>query len=193
MKQGDLFTSNSGHQCRVVKVISGRKVVITFINTGTTKEVYVENLLKGKVRDEYEISIYNVGYLGFRDPNIDYYIKGGQLWRNMLKRCYSEKDTKGYAGVVVVEPRWHCLATFLEDLPKLENFDKWLNYNGKGCKYQLDKDINGDGTVYSLSTCKFITEFENKSLGAINARAWDSRYGRSKPENKIYKRDLAGS
>lgn len=188
MKVGDVFITNSGLNCSVIKIVNNKKVIIKFHNTGSVREVYIENLLSGKVRDLYNPSCYGIGYLGDIDKTIPYYKQAVQLWRNMFKRCYSEKDDRGYRGSVIVDTRWHNLATFIADLPKLENFNKWLQ--GGTCtktKYQLDKDCLGDGSVYSVHTCKFITEHENKSLGAINARNWDSRYNRNRPLHKIKK------
>lgn len=185
MKIGDKFTTNAGLVCKVIRVLSSKKVIVEFEKTHTTKEVYNENLYKGKVRDHYYPSTYDIGYLGDIDKTIPYYKQANQLWRNMMKRCYSRADNHGYRGSVSVDSRWLCLANFMADLPKLENFDKWLE--GGSCtktKYQLDKDILGDGTLYSLYTCKFISEHENKSLGALNARAWDARYGRETPKTK---------
>lgn len=203
MNIGDVFTNNAGQELVILstqtvtrKCGKGtyKKAVVKFLETGTTKEAYFENIAVGKVRDEYAVSCYGVGYLGDRDKTIPYYKQASQLWRNMLKRCYSEKDEKGYKGAVVVSPRWLCLENFVNDLPKLKNFDRWLK-GGKCSKtrFQLDKDMLGDGTVYSPHVCLFISEHENKSLGAINARAWDTRTGGIKPDHKILDRDLVKS
>lgn len=203
MNIGDVFTNNAGQEfvilsTQLVLRKCGRgyhkKAVVKFFETGTTKEAYFENIKAGKVRDDYAISCYGVGCLGNRDKSVPYYIQANQLWRNMLKRCYSDKDPKGYKGAVIVCKRWLCLENFVNDLPKLKNFDKWLE--GGTCsktRYQLDKDILGDGTVYSPHVCMFVTENENKRLGAINARAWDARMGGVKPDHKVLDRDLVKS
>lgn len=141
-----------------------KQFLVKFIDTGFTKWVYRENALDGKVRDMYAKSVYEIGYHGNTDKKLPYYNQAVQLWRNMMKRCYSTKDKKGYYGYVTVSPRWHCLENFLNDLPKLNNFNEWLNPISEN--YNLDKDFNGDGTVYSFETCQFITEHENKSAGA---------------------------
>lgn len=182
MKVGQVFTSNAGLDCEVVKLIPPKKAIIKFKETGSCREVHTDNLIAGKVRDLYNKSCYGVGYLGDIDKTLKFYNQANQLWRNMMKRCYSHNDPKSYLGRCTVDARWHCLASFIEDIQKLENFDKWLlGGNCTKTKYQLDKDIVGDGTIYSKHTCMFITEHENKKAGAINARAWDSRYGRSRP------------
>ena len=201
MKIGEIYENNSGQQFVVLKEFSKKRntgkgtytmYTVKFLTTGTVKDVYRENAIVGKVRDDYAISVYGVGFLGFRDKQCGFYKQGKQLWLNMMKRCYCAKDDRGYKGSVVVCPRWQCLELFLKDLPELKNFNLWLE-GGKcsSTRYQLDKDVLGDGTVYSKETCMFITEKENKTLGAINARAWDKRYGGVKPTNKVLDRDLA--
>lgn len=175
MKVGDILKNNADQELKILDIFRKKRsdskstyemAVVQFLETGTTKEVYTSNLYRGKVRDEYAPSYYGIGYLGFRDKSCGYYKQGNQLWRNMLKRCYCEKDPKGYFGYSFVCNRWLCLANFLEDLPKLKNFDRWLE--GGSCsstRYNLDKDVLGDGVWYSPHNCQFITEFENKSLG----------------------------
>lgn len=152
-----------------------KQFLVKFIDTGFTKWVYRENALDGKVRDMYAKSVYGIGYHGDVDKTVPYYKQAIQLWQNMMKRCYSTKDKKGYYGYVVVSPRWHSLENFINDLPKLNNFDKWLNPINEN--YNLDKDFKGDGTIYSFETCQFITEYENKSAGA---RATIKDYKRTK-------------
>lgn len=151
-----------------------RQVLVQFKDTGTTKWVYRENATKGKVNDPYAISVYGIGYMGDADKSLPYYKQAMQLWRNMMKRCYSTKDKKGYYGFAFVCTRWHCFENFINDLPQLENFDLWLSKeNGN---YNLDKDKYGDGKYYSKENCCFITEHENKSLGG---KADLSRYKRT--------------
>ena len=83
-------------------------------------------------------------------------------WKNMLMRCYSEKYQEiypTYIGCSVCE-RWLTLSNFVEDIKKLENYDKWLE-NKK--RYELDKDIksNGKNKCYCLENCIFVTQTEN--------------------------------
>jgi len=75
-----------------------------------------------------------------------------QTWVNMLSRCYSrnqKKYTPSYVGCKVCE-EWLTFSTF----------KKWMskqNWKGK----ELDKDLFGDGSVYSPATCVFITKHMN--------------------------------
>lgn len=142
-----------------------RECVVQFIETGYTTKALWENVKIGKIADPYFKSAYGVGYLGeYKRPS--YWKQAQQLWRNMLKRCYSPNDGKGYYGKgVSVDDRWLCFANFLEDLPLLENFDLWLaGQHGNSTKYNLDKDFKiKDNKVYSREACMFLTEYMNKS------------------------------
>jgi len=146
---------------------------IQFSTTGTLLDVYKCNATTGKVNDPYAASVYGRGYLG--EPlNVPYATKAKQLWCNMMKRCYSEKDLKGYYGKAFVEERWFCFADFLNDLPLLDNFQAWLDGHGTKSPYNLDKDLLHEGNkIYSKDACSFVTEYLNKSEGAKNARALD--------------------
>lgn len=165
------FVSNSGKEF-VILSKQGKKCIIQFTETGTTRTALYDNLVKGKVRDYYAKTSYGVGYPG-EFKKVSYWKQANQLWRNMLKRCYFQKDPRGYFGEAFVDARWLCFANFLEDLPKLQNFDAWLKgQNGDAQKYNLDKDrICKGNKVYSRETCQFLTEFENKSDGGKNRQA----------------------
>lgn len=77
-----------------------------------------------------------------------YYTK----WANMLKRCYSKKAQKiqaTYKGCIVCE-----------DWLMFSNFKAWMekqDWEGK----ELDKDILGNGKVYSPDTCVFVSSVVN--------------------------------
>lgn len=144
---------------------------IQYTETGYTTKVYKANATKGKMKDPYRISVFGKGYCGVF-KKVEHWKQAKQLWQNMLKRCYCEKDTKGYFGVSTVDSRWLCFANFLEDLPKLDNFDKWLaGQNGGKGKYNLDKDLRfPKNKVYSFDACSFVTEYLNKSEGARNGK-----------------------
>lgn len=137
--------------------------LVQFKDTPHTKWVYFENLTAGKVKNPYRITRAGVGYLG-EFTKTSYSARARELWSNMLARCYTDRD-KGYLKWgTEVDVRWHCFANFLEDLPNLTNFDKWLE-NGK-VKYNLDKDLKaGKQNIYSLNTCMFLDEHTNKSDG----------------------------
>lgn len=166
----ELFTNNSGQSGRILAV-KLKTAIVQFDETGYTRKANIDNVRVGKVKDYYAKQRYGVGFLGEIPNKPAYYKQALQLWSNMLKRCYSHKDTRGYVWKgTTVDARWHCFANFLNDLPRLENFDLWIKgqISGKE-KYNLDKDFKfPDNNVYSREACMFVTDFENKSAGGVN-------------------------
>jgi hypothetical protein len=73
----------------------------------------------------------------------------------MINRCYNTKDARFncYGGVgVTVCDEWK---------NDYISFYKWGIENGWQPMLQLDKDILGDGKLYSHNTCKFVTRGVN--------------------------------
>lgn len=162
------YTNNSGKKLKVLRK-NGKNCIIQFLDTGYTRQCNYQNIKAGKVTDPYAVSVYGVGYNG-EFEKVHYWKQAKQLWKNMMKRCYSEKDPRGYFGRAFVDSRWKCFANFLKDLPELENFDLWLKGQKENSeKYNLDKDLKIQGNkYYSKEACQFVTEFENKSAGGVN-------------------------
>lgn len=155
-----VLQSNSSGPFVILQRVGGKAVQVRFLNTGFVRTANVDNARAGKVRDPYARTFLGVGYLGESYRKVPYFKKARQLWSNMLKRCYSSKDPKGYLHKgVQVDVRWQNFSLFLEDLPRLEGFDEWL----AGQNMQLDKDRKGNGMVYSRDVCMFLSEFDNKS------------------------------
>jgi len=79
-----------------------------------------------------------------------------RAWRNMIKRCY-EKKNKSYSyyggrGVIVCDEWKNNYQKFLD----------WALANGYKEGLQLDKDIVGDGLLYSPETCCWVTKKINQ-------------------------------
>lgn len=172
------FTNNAGFSGKILSK-KASKCVVQFYETGYTTEAEIHNVRQGKIKDPYSKSVLGIGYLG-EYKKVEYWKQARQLWSNVMKRCYNPKDYMGYYGEAFVDTRWHCFANFLEDLPKLDNFDLWLKGKEEGSTtFNLDKDLKFPGNkVYSRETCMFVSEYENKSAGAINARKLDKINGR---------------
>lgn len=175
----EIYKSNSGLEFRVLRTEvrprpkgkgTNAMWIIQFTETGTTATVYRENAKKGKVKDPYAKTCLGGAHTGIPNRSLPYWRQANQLWRNMLKRCYSEKDPKGYYGTgVIVDERWLCFENFLNDIDKLENFKLWLSKEAG--PYNLDKDLKFPGnTVYCKEACSFVTEYENKAAGARNGK-----------------------
>lgn len=161
-----VFYSRTGTPYVIIGVI-GKSSIIRFLQTGAVKRISNSNIPSGKVKDVYAPTRYGVGYLGeYQQP--PYWSQAMQLWSNMIKRCYSDVDPKGYKRHgTTVDANWQCFARFLVDLPEVPNFDKWVTRQN----YQLDKDLLFPGAnVYSRETCQFIPEALNKQAGKLNKR-----------------------
>lgn len=89
------------------------------------------------------------------------------VYNNMMKRCYNTNysgyKSYGGKGVRVCEEWKGNFNKFLEDIDKVEGFKLNLFLQGE---LQLDKDYKQQGVknkIYSLDTCKFVTQEENLS------------------------------
>jgi hypothetical protein len=159
----EVWSSNSSGDFLVIQK-QARSVDIMFLETGTTKRVHIENAKKGKVLDPYRRSVYGRGVLGEISKKPKWYKQASQLWRNMMKRCYSEKDSRGYYGKAFVSLRWHYLPNFIEDLPTLDGFEGWLEGYKSGEPYNLDKDTKVKGNMYyTKEFCRFLPQSVNKA------------------------------
>ena len=98
------------------------------------------------------------GWCSKNETNKKFY----KCWCHMLERCYSEKWHEKYPTYkdCYVCDRWLKLSNFVEDLPKIDNYNLWLENKEK---YELDKDIKSDGKnkCYCLEECMFVTKKEN--------------------------------
>ncbi len=162
---GKTFKNNKGLTFTILSK-EGKYCDIIFDETGSKRRANIDNIKKGKVKDYFSKSVLNVACIGEPDRSKPYYKPCHQLWNNMIARCYSDDDRrKGYKwkGVEVCD-RWLVFANFLEDIELIPDFDKWLVGDPK---MNLDKDlIKPNSKVYSPSTCTFVEESLNKSLGA---------------------------
>lgn len=89
-----------------------------------------------------------------------------QCWKNIIMRCYCKNfhiTHPTYKDCYVCD-KWLKLSGFIEDLPKIPNYNKWINgFREKRNPYDLDKDIKSNGTnkCYCLEQCMFVLRKEN--------------------------------
>lgn len=87
-------------------------------------------------------------------------------WERMISRCYNKSHEKykfyGGRGVIVCDQWKNSYQSFLD----------WSILNGWKQGLQIDKDIKGNGLLYSSETCCWVTPKENqrarKSLIIVN-------------------------
>ena len=103
-------------------------------------------------------TVYGVGFLDGLEPHLD---KGlyevYTIWKNMLKRCYSEVHLTlfpSYRGCYVAE-EWHSLKTFKD----------WVESQPRKSGWHLDKDLMVAGNKeYGPEVCSFVPHQINSLL-----------------------------
>lgn len=159
-----IYKNKAGCEFRIIWR-KGDKCAVRFLKTGTELECLICNARDGKVFDPFHKSVLSVGFIGSRDDLSTRFKHEYVLWHNMMNRAYSKAHKKGYYGRVFVDEKWHNFSIFLQDLPQLHNYDKWLSerHGQSDVKYNLDKDFSFFGCdTYSKENCQFIEENLNK-------------------------------
>lgn len=88
--------------------------------------------------------------------------KAVSVYTHMIVRCYSKRyqeKHQSYIGCTVCE-KWKKLSGFLEDLPHIKGYAKWVKsvLAGEKKRVFLDKDGLFPGNkVYSKDTCQFLS------------------------------------
>ena len=147
---------NSG-DFKILKYNNNRNVEVQFLKTGYEATVELVQVKRGKVKDPYSPSVFGVGISGIKYPITTNGVKTKEymLWKDMLRRCYSDdfkKKRPTYEGC-------ECSENFLH----YEYFYEWCHKQigfgneGNGNPFHLDKDLLVKGNkVYSEDTCVFI-------------------------------------
>lgn len=172
---GETRKNNNGSIMKIVKCERRSKIYVQFEQGYPIKTNY-DSFLKGKVKNPFEKSIYNVGFLGQGKykGNINHK-KTPQYstWKSMIERSYDEKIHKReltYIGCSVSE-EWH----------NFQNFATWYDenyYEVEGERMDLDKDILVKGNkIYSPETCVFVPQRINTLFTKSNAMRGDLPIG----------------
>lgn len=176
---GRTFNNKKGQTFTIIdKIITkpgkANRYLLEFKATGYKSTAEKVHILRGTIKDRFEKSVFNVGYLG--NTKMVSNKAAYTVWNGMLERCYDTKCERypdyGAAGVRVSE-RWHCFEFFLEDIELIVGYEKEAFEQRK---IFLDKDIKQKGVpksqkVYSLSTCCFVSrEVNNRNRDLTNAK-----------------------
>jgi hypothetical protein len=157
---GEKHVTNEGYEVEIIEYINSANCTIIFNNGCIIHNKCFDDIKKGKIRNPYHKSIYNVGYFGegtYLGIVKNKRIKSYEVWVSMLTRCYYEKYKlrhPSYIGCSVVE-EWH----------NYQVFAKWFTENYvEG--YQLDKDLLVKGNkIYGPDTCCFVPSLINNLIG----------------------------
>ena len=158
---GKVCKSKSSGDFNVLKYNNAKDVEIQFLKTGYETTVELGNIKSGGVKDPYLPSVYGVGVLGTKYPPTisGRNTKEYDLWKSMLRRCYSDNSKKNrptYEGYEVSDK-----------FKSYEYFYEWCHSQiGFGVEgWHLDKDLLVKGNkVYSESTCVFLPSEINSLL-----------------------------
>ena len=163
---GKVCKSKLSGDFKIVEYNNKTNVKIQFINTGYEAVVELGNIRKGEVKDRLSPSVYGLGIVGTKyQIRVNGTLKKEyELWREMLKRCYSDTYQKKY-------PTYKGCAVS-ENFKSYEYFYEWCNkqigFDNKD--WQLDKDLLVKGNkIYSESTCVFIPAEINSLLTKCTA------------------------
>lgn len=157
---GVSFTNKDGLKATVVNLLERRTKNNAKLYKYKFKESGYEgitekgNLTKGYFKDYGSPTVYEVGY---SYPGATKNLKVYKTWSRMLERCYSPqvRDYHLYKGKgVKVSNRWLYFSNFEEDIKQIEGYKNFIESN-KLFEYSLDKDIKGNGLLYSKETCCF--------------------------------------
>ena len=175
---GKVFKSNLSGDFKIVKYNDTTNVEIEFLKTGYETAVRLGDIKNGKVKDPYSSSVYGVGILGTKYPSreCDRNTKEYTLWRNMLRRCYSDDFKKKNPTYIDCEVS--------NKFKNYEYFYEWchkqIGFGNEGGEnpFHLDKDLLIKGNkVYSEDTCVFIPREINQLLTKSTASRGENLIG----------------
>jgi hypothetical protein len=185
-KLGVVSYNNFGSKMTIIEYKDNANIIIEFEDGYIVKNNYC-NFKNGTVKNPYEKRTCNIGYLG--EGQYTSRINGKKTkhyttWRNMLKRCYDEKDLKKdpcYIGCSVCG-EWH----------NFQNFAKWFDdnyYEINNYKMELDKDILIKGNkIYSPKTCVFVPRIINTLFTKSNKMRGVTPIGVTIDNQCVYKK-----
>ena len=150
---GEINYNTKGSRMKIIECINARNIVVIFDNGYKTKTEYSQ-FKKGQIKNPYDKTIYNVGYIGEGYYKLITHKNIYKHWSSMIRRCYSEiyhKKEPTYKDCSVCE-EWH----------NFQNFGKWFDENYYTIENEtmcLDKDILHKGNkIYSPETCVFVPQ-----------------------------------
>lgn len=152
LKVGDTFTTNEGCIATVIRIRGSIDIDVTFNDDWSyVRNVRLDSLNRGAVKNPYHPSVYGLGYMGVGDyrPYLNRVrCKAYTVWLNMLKRSYYTK----YA--------YYADSTVCKEWLSYQVFAEWY-YNHPYCieGYQLNKNIpDANNRVYSPETCTLVPQ-----------------------------------
>ncbi|NRU52441.1 AP2 domain-containing protein [Clostridium beijerinckii] len=158
-REGEENISNLGSLMKIIKYNSQDNITILF-----PEQDYIvynrryDEFKDGRIKSPFDRTIYNIGFIGIGNYKYDCKSKESSVWRDMLRRCYSEES-------LIKRPTYkNC--NVCTQWYNYQNFAHWWSenyYEVDGEKMQLDKDILIKGNkIYSPETCIIVPQNINK-------------------------------
>ena len=140
---------------KIIKIVNSSCIDIEFQDSHHyVRQTTYNNFKTGGISNPYFPTVCNIGYHGVgkfaTNNNCVEYV----TWKDMLERCYSEKDKNdhmSYFGISEVCDEWH----------NFQNFGNWFeeNYYEVDERLHLDKDILYPGNkLYSPYHCLLVPQ-----------------------------------
>lgn len=159
-KLGEVAINNHGTPMKIISYRSNKDIDIEFLDDFhyIKKHQLYSNFKKGTIKNPYDKTICNIGYIGIGEYPVSINNKltvEYQNWACMLRRCYDEKLKEKYSsyfGKCKVCDEWH----------NFQIFAKWYNENifqvGTE-RMHIDKDIIfRNSKLYSPETCLIVPQ-----------------------------------
>jgi hypothetical protein len=159
---GMKFQNAKGFWWEVVDCSVSRKIVVKSLEwMPYTTEIRKESVQKGVVMYPYGKNKYG-GYRGEGEWDLSKKNPYMGLWMGMFSRCYTstEDNNPSYINTKVGE-----------EFCNFQIFCNWVEKHkpkDTDISWELDKDLLGDGTIYSPSTCCFLPKELNLFLSKLN-------------------------
>ena len=159
---GETNYNTYGTLMKIIEYYNKENIVIEFQDNYKIKvDAKYINFKRGKIKNPYDKSIYNIGYIGvgeFEVYNGNKHTEVYKVWHDLIRRCYEPyfiNKNLTYKDCIVCE-EWHCF----------QNFAEWYYKNYYECNnetMELDKDILfKSNKIYSPQTCIFVPQRINK-------------------------------
>ena len=170
-----------GTRMKIIEYVNFHKIKVEFQDKyKTVVQTSYHHFIDGSVKNPYDKSIYNIGYVGKGKYNRTKDLKAYTCWKNMLMRCYDPYYINKYPTYkdCIVAKEWHSFQVFCDWYYK-----NYYEINGE-CMH-LDKDILVKGNkVYSPENCVFVPNNINQLFVKTDSRRGDTPIGVSKDKRR---------
>lgn len=158
-REMEIRNNNKGTPMKIICYRSWDDIDVEFLDEFmyVKEHTTYSNFKKGEVKNPYDRSVFNIGYVGvgkymtrntiLKKPETSY-----ETWTSMLERCY--KNKKSF-------PAYYGICTVCDEWLNFQNFAEWFENN----KYKvderlhIDKDILFPGNkIYSPDMCLLVPQ-----------------------------------